>query len=516
MGRTKWPRYLAPAAALVVLAAGCADPGSGGDDNGDSEPVSGGTLRIAMSEIPPAQADPAQHLGRPAVLIWPAFYDALTSIDSDGEVEPWLAESWEPTSDTVWTFELRQDVEFSNGEPFNADAVVKAADEILFGYGAEAPVRTNLLSTVVEVRATGEHSVEFETEAPDPLLPKRVAQFYPLPPVYFDQVGQEGFASAPIGTGPFVVDSWDPGRVRMSKNPTSWRPARVDNLEFIEIAESNARRAALMSGQVEIAYDLPSTDVAELEAAGVDVHIGDDPRVRSIAFFASKEGTPVASPEVRLALNYAVNMEQIVETFFAGRAPIASQAATANASGYNSDLQPYPYDPDRARQLLEQAGYPDGFEMAIEVTATTDLDKSLYEAVAQDLRQVGVVAELREIPFAEWRDKLYSAGWEGDAFSFSIAFDPTFDVSRGYQNLGCDVPHSFFCDEEVTAMVRDADTMVDLEQRAQLLRDAQAVAYENPPAIFMEQRVMFIGVTGVADFESTNMIIPWHSVAVVG
>lgn len=511
MGRTMRPKYLVPAVALVVLAAGCSQADSDGDD--DAAAGDGGELRIAMSEIPPAQADPAQHLGRPAVLIWPAFYDGLTYINSDGEAEPWLAVSWEPTSSTVWTLELREDVEFSNGEPFDADAVVKAADEVLFGYGAEAPVRTNLMSTVVDVRANGTHTVEFETEDPDPLLPQRVAQFYPLPPAYFDEVGPEGFASAPIGTGPFVVDEWSPGRVSMSKNPTSWRPASVDKLEFIEIAESNARQAAVVSGQVEIAYDISPSDVAAVESAGVEVHIGADPRVRTIAFFANKEGTPVASPEVRLALNHAVNMEQIVETFFSGLAPIASQAATSNANGYNSDLQPYPYDPEQAQALLADAGYPDGFEMSVEVVASTDLDKSLYEAVAQDLRDVGVDVELREIPFAEWREKLYSAGWDGDAFSFSIAFDPTFDVSRGYRNLGCDVPHSFFCDEEVTSMVREADSMVDLQARSELLRQAQATAYDNPPAIFMEQRVQFIGVQGVEGFDSVNLIIPWHSIS---
>ncbi len=510
MGRRTWPRHLVPLAALVLLVAGCAGDGDGGDD----PTPGGGEIRIAMSEIPPAQADPAQHLGRPAVLIWPAFYDGLTFVDRDGVAQPWLATSWEPTSDTVWTFQLREGVQFSNGEPFNAAAVVKAADEILFGYGAEAPVRTNLLPTVAAVRAVSDYVVEFETKAPDPLLPQRLAQFYPLPPQYFDQVGPEGFASAPVGTGPFKVDEWTPGRVTMSRNPTSWRPATVDRLVFIEIAESNARRAAVMSGQVEIAYDISPEDVAQVEGSGATVHIGDDPRVRTIAFFAKKEGTPVADAKVRLAINYAVNMEKIVEVFFAGKAPVASQAATSNAVGYNSNLQPYPYDPDKARQLLAEAGYPDGFDMVVEVVASTDLDKSLYEAVAQDLRAVGINAELREIPFAEWRDKLYSAGWEGDAFTFSIAFDPTFDVTRGYQNLGCDVPHAFFCDEQVTAMVRQAATMVDTEARAQLLRDAQALAYENPPALFMEQRVMFIGVRGLDGFESTNMIIPWHQLSV--
>ncbi|MPZ28993.1 MAG: hypothetical protein GEV12_21995 [Micromonosporaceae bacterium] len=509
MGQLVRPRYWMSLVVLTVVVTGCT--GAPSDDS-----AGGGAVRVAIAELPPAQADPAQHLGRPAVLIWPAFYDGLTFIDSAGDPEPWLATGWELTEPTVWTFQLKEGVEFSNGEPFDAASIVKAADEILFGYGAEAPVRLNLLPTVTDVRAVSDQVVEIETEDPDPLLPKRVAQLYPLPPEYFDEVGSEGFAAAPIGTGPYVVDDWSPGRVTMSANPSSWRPGQVDTLEFIEIPESSSRRAAITSGQVEIAYDISPTDVEDVEAGGVEVHIGTDPRIRTIAFFQRREGSPVASADVRLALNHAVNMQQIIDTFYAGRAPIASQAATSNATGYNDQLSPYAYDPELAQDLLADAGYPDGFPMSVEVVASTDLDKSLYEAVAQDLRAVGVEVELREIPFAEWREKLYSAGWESDAFSFSIAFDPTFDVSRGYQNLGCDVEHAFFCDETVTDMVRQADSMVDADARAALLRDAQEVAYDNPPAIFMEERVELIGVQGVAGFETVNLIAPWHSIAVAG
>ena len=475
-----------------------------------------GVIRVAIAELPPALADPAQHVGKPATNIWPAFYDGLTIISADGDPEPALATEWEATSDSTWEFTLREGVTFSNGEPFDADAVVAAADNILFGYGSDGLVRSNLLPNVVEVNAVDEHVVEFVTEGPDPIMPKRVAQFYPLPPAYFDEVGPEGFAQEPIGTGPFAVTSWEPGRVEMEAFTDSWRPPRVERLEFIELPDSTSRRQALLSGQVDIALELDPADTSELEAQGMTVNIAADPRLRMIALFEENEDSPVHSREVRQALNYAIDKQALIDTFVNGAAPVATQVATSNSTGYNPELEPYPYDPDQARTLLAEAGFPDGFDMLIEVVGRTESDRAIYEAIANYLADVGVDAEVRSIEFAEWREKLFSAGWEGDGFSFSVAFDPLFDISRSWPNVTCWSETPFFCDDEMTPVQDEAAAELDPDRRLELLQQISAMMRDNPPGILIDERVQVDGLSGIEGFNNPNLIVNWDELELSG
>lgn len=514
--KTRSGRGLVPVLLLSLLAAACQGrtdgAGPGSSETGGSE--TGGTIRVGIAELPPAMGDPAQHVGKPATNIWPAFYDGLSFINAEGEPEPALATEWQATGDTTWEFALRDDVAFSNGEPFNADAVVTAADNILFGYGSDALVRTNLLPTVTAVRAVDDFTVEFTTAEPDPLVPKRVAQFYPLPPAYFAEVGPEGFAQQPVGTGPFAVESWDPGRVVMTAFEESWRPPKVDRLEFIELPESTARRQALLSGQIDIAQEISPEDIPDVEASDATVVVGADPRVRMIGLFEEKEGSPVQSQEVRQALNYAVNKEELIDTFVNGVAPIATQVATENSTGYNPDLDPYPFDPDRARELLAEAGYPDGFDMLIEIVGRTESDRAIYEAIANYLADVGVNAEVRSIEFAEWREKLFSAGWAGDAFSFSVAFDPVFDISRAWPNITCQAAQPFFCDPEVTPLQEEASGELDPERRRELLFEIAELTHDNPPGILIDGRVQVDGLRGVQNYENPNLIVNWDELTI--
>ena len=429
-------------ATWVVLATSC----TGGTDeealrsgatpgNPAADSTQHGTVRIAARRLAPAAADPSSHLGEPAIFVWSAFYDGLTIITADGAVEPWLATSWELTSPTTWQFTLRDGVEFSNGEPFNALAVHTAAEHILFGYGADNMVRNSLLPDIVAVNVIDDATVEFVSEVPDPLVPKRVAQFYPLPPAYFAEVGPQYFALHPVGTGPFVVELWDVNRVELRANPKSWRPPRVTALEFIEMPDSTSRRQAILSGQVHLAQQLIPDDIPELRSAGIDIAIAADPRVRILAFVA-RDGSPLRSKKVRLALNHAVNKEAIVNALLAGVTPIATHVATHTTAGFDPNRPPYRYDPDFARQLLAEAGYEQGLDLVMEVVASTHTDRLIFQAIAADLADIGVDTQLRVVEFEQWRFQLFSGEWKGDLFLWSVAMDPLLDVdSTGRCNI---------------------------------------------------------------------------------
>ena len=494
------------------------DTGTGTDSRTGRTAVSGtavsgtGTVRIATRRLPQAAADPAAHIGQPAIYVWPAFYDGLTFITESGNVVPWLATSWENTSDTTWVFRLRDEVAFSNGEPFDAWAVQAAADNILFGYGAHKLVRSSLLPDVVAVNVVDELTVEFVTGRPDPLLPKRVAQFYPLPPEYFAAVGPEAFAQRPVGTGPFVVESWDVNEVLMRANPNSWRPPMVQALDFVEMPDSTTRRQAILSGQVHIAQHLVPDDIPELEAAGIEITVAAEPRVRVISFVA-RDGSPLQSSKVRLALNHAVNKDAIVNALVGGVAPVATHIATRSTAGFDPSRKPHAYDPPLARRLLQEAGHAEGLDFLMEVVATTHIDRLVFQAIAADLADVGVNVRLRVIEFEQWRRQLFTGQWKGELFSWSVALDPVLDITRAFPYLSCEHPKPAFCDRQLTDLLGQLALEFDPDTREAILDQVFDRMHANPPAILIYELVQIDGLRGINGFANPNLFVVWDQLS---
>lgn len=480
----------------------------GGDLPGTAaESRDGRIVRVAMRRLPPAMADIAAHSGQPSIDIWPAFLDALTFIDADGSTQPWLATEWRLVDDTTWRFRLREGVRFSNGEPFDARAVQTSVDNVLFGYGATNLVRHSLLPTVAGARIVDSHTIEITTSAPDPLLPRRLAQFYPLPPAYFAEVGPRGFARKPVGTGPFMVTSWDVGIVRTRVNPHAWNPPRVDGVDFLEIPDITARRQAIESRQVNIAQYLSPDDILDLEPLGIGTVQVPEPRIRLVVFVA-REGSPLRSVLVRRALNHAVNREAIVKYLLAD-APVATQVGIRAMEGFDTSLAPFRYDPTLARKLLAEAGYPDGLSLTAEVLASTNTDRLVFEAVAADLRDVGVELELRTVEFERWRANLLSGNWKGDLYTWSAAIGPLFDVSRIWEYMSCERPRPPFCQPEISRLIEQRSREMDPGRRAELMARANALLQEDPPAILLHELTAVNGIQGVKNYEVHNLVVRW-------
>lgn len=496
------------AALAVALTVACGADRPADPARGTIQPPDDGVVRIASRRLPPGLANPAAHSGQPSIDIWPAFYDGLTFIDAEGQTQPWLAEGWTLLSPTKWRFTLRQDVSFSNGEPFDAHAVQMAVDNVLLGYGATDLVRNSLLPTVKGARVIGTFEIEIETHAPDPLLPKRVSQFYPLPPEYFREVGHREFARRPIGTGPFVVEDWGVGRVTMRANPDSWRPPRVSGLEFIEIPDPTARRQAIESGQVHIAQYLSPEDIRDLSVRGIDMRTSPEPRLRMLVF-VDREGSPVRDRRVRLALNHAIDRAAIVRHLLSDSTPIATQIGVRASEGFDPSIEPYSYDPELARHLLAEAGYPDGFDLVVDVLAVTNTERTVMEAIAADFRDIGVRARLQTMEFERWRANLLSGNWRNDMFTWAVALDPLYDITRAWQYLSCDSPRPPFCQREVSDLIARRATEMDPDTRLALMKEANRLLHEDPPVVLVHEISQVTGISGLQDYEVHNLIVRW-------
>lgn len=495
------------AAALVISACGGSDDDGGGGGGSD-------TLRVGVQALPPGQGNPFSALGSPSIYTWAAMFDGLTQVNSNGEAKPALATKWESTSPTEWTFTLREGLTFSNGEKLDSAAVVSTFAYLHSDEGKDTVVGKELLKITSAV-TNDDLSLTFTTAKPDPTLPNTIASMYIVAPKAWQDLGPDGFAAKPVGSGPFKVDSWDPGKVTFSAFTGSWRKPKVTKLVVTELAEPASRVQALQSDQVDLALGLAPDQIATIEGSGDKVQISPAPQVMSLAFIGTKKDSPLADQKVRQALNYAVDKQSIVDNLLAGEAKPAGQGATPAAFGYDPDLEPYPYDTAEAEKLLGEAGYGDGFKLTAEVvTGTFPADAEIYQAMKADLAKVKVDVTLKQIKFSEWLDKYISGSWTVDAFGLSWNTVPALDARRPYGFFSCEKKPAFFCDESVMPLLDKADQELEPDKRKQALHDLAQKVHDNPPALFLVEQIDLNGTAGnLSGYRNDNRFLAYHEMS---
>ncbi len=446
-------------------------------------------LVIALTTQPNA-IDNANSAERNASNVSQQIFDPLVWINDDLEFEPALAESWTVSDDGLrYTYKLREDVVFHNGEPFNADAVVfswevqKQPENAYFNYYERA----------AEVNKIDEYTVELVAQESNALFLGLTGAIWAfVPPKYYSEVGLTGFSQDPIGTGPFMLTEWVRGdRIVLDRNPNYWREGypKVDRIIFRPITESSTRAAAIQTGEVDIVSRLSPVEAASLEGVdGVNVIEYPTNRVYYIAFnnLTSGVGQPTEDPRVRQALNHAVDVDGVIGALFDGKGVRATGLITAADFGYNDALAPYSYDPDRARELLAEAGYPEGFDIgfACPSGAYTNFEQ-VCEAVAAQLGEVGVNASLDIIESGAYWDleadkqlpPLFGDSW-------SNSNPEGWDRLQGAMG-GQAASYSAWSDPVVDSLLVEILATPDDNARADLYRQLQQQMYNDPPFIYL-------------------------------
>ncbi|MEQ9444760.1 MAG: ABC transporter substrate-binding protein, partial [Rhodospirillaceae bacterium] len=386
--------------------------------------------------------------------IWSALYDPLTFVSADGDLIPWLATAWQQTSPTTWTFTLRDEVLFSNGVRFDARAVVSAVDFLTSPDGRATPVGRDL-ETLASARVLSPLSVELTTHAPDPLLPRRLWLLRIVEPGQWREKGPEQFGRDPVGTGPFTLAEAGAATGVLRKAPASWRQVSFDGVEIVSITEASSRRFALETGRVDVAMNALSPDEFEaLELAGGSVSTERIPAVVSMIFNTVRD-TPFRDQRVRQAVTLAVDRETLVAILLGGKTVVPGQPATRGMFGYNPDINPLPFDPDKAKALLTEAGYEDGFAFVMEMPSATVLYVDAFQKVASDLRAIGVDMAVRQLPPVVFLDRIQTGAWEGDAFAWPF-FSPITDALYPLRYHSCLWHAPWYCDQTASAEIEVA------------------------------------------------------------
>lgn len=473
-------------------------------------------IRMATYALPPGKGNPFSQTNLPAILVWPAVLEPLTVMGDSGEVQPWLATAWHAVDEFTWRFRLREGVYFSNGERFDAHAVVAVFDW-LSSPAAATQMMAGEVRNISGVRAISSHEIEITTHTPDIMLPRALTVVRMVPPAYWYEVGPAAFSERPVGTGPFIVEEWSTLRVRMRAWPGSWQPPRVEGLEILELPDAPARIQGIQSRALDIALQLSPDDAPAVRVADAALHPAPAGSIIGLSFILTRP-SPLSDVRVRRALNMAVDTHAIVRELFHGTTHVATQHASRHAFGYHPGLDGYPYDPDAARALLTEAGYPDGFHFVAQVVIGAGAnDSAVYQQIAASLREIGVTLELRIMPTQLLLRNIFTGEWRSHAFGMDYGAAPFLDAWRPFRIHSCLWAQPWFCDESLTPLIESVRTTFDLERRREGMHTLLEAYHAAVPSIPVYEVMRYDAVSSrVQNFRNTFGVINFHELELAG
>ncbi|MCL6558965.1 MAG: ABC transporter substrate-binding protein, partial [Firmicutes bacterium] len=343
------------------------------------------------------------------------------------DVQPCLAESWRVSADgREWIFHLRKNVFFHDGTPFNAEAVRFSIERQLTRRDSgKMPYASFTFGPIEEILTPDPYTVKFVLKYPYAPFLRNLAMAASAPIVSPSAVQSSGEDFKPVGTGPYVFESWHNGKLVLKANKSYWGDApRHDRLIFRVIRQSRFRALALKLGMVDIIEGIEPADARYLEQNGVPVLRRPGMDINYMGFYTDKK--PFDNPSVRKALNMAIDKEHIVSILYKANAFPAKGPLPPGVPGYNENLRSFPYDPEGARKILKSAGFSDGLTITL-ITYENPRPYNpaggvkLAETVREDLAKVGVNAHIKSYTWEKYKEALLNR--EGDAFFYGWTGD---------------------------------------------------------------------------------------------
>lgn len=471
-------------------------------------------MRMGMSSLPLSLGNPLRTGATPTIYFTPALFDGLTRITREGELLPWLAVSWEAKDSNTWSIRLRDDVTFSNGTPLTAEALAYTVNYLASEDSLKESLRREIPAFKSAV-AVDDLTLEITTVEPDPLLMRSLTILPAIDHVQWQRLGREGFAREPVGTGPFKIESWEPATAHMVAAPTSWRPPKVDRLEVLAIPDKSARIQALQSNRIDLAIEFGPEDGVTMDAANLKVERWIAAENSALSFVLTrKPDMPLQDVRVREALNLAVNRELLVAALMENATVPANQPVPRAAYGYNPDLPPIPYDLDRARALLKEAGYEDGFTITAFAVNGIGVGGSVLQVMANDYAKIGVQLEIQSLPIQRFLQHLSRNDWpeEVDAFSMTWPVWPSVDSMRALRLHSCLRREPWYCDERIMPQIASAISEWDEAKALAKRQEIMAWYRDQYPAVYIFEAAQFAGLRpNVTGFAMANNIISFET-----
>jgi peptide/nickel transport system substrate-binding protein len=472
--------------AVVVFLSGC----------GGSEPDTGPkqadkTIVVGIKQSIDS-LDPALYRDRVSETVVRNMFDGLVTRTPDMEIVPEIAESWENPSPTEWVFKIREGVTFHNGDPLTADDVVYSFERILKpgSIDGQSSPRTGMVGPMERVEKLDEYTVKFIFKEPWPIFLRILPHHQIVPKKYIEEHGSAYFAQNPIGAGPFrfvrgsldeeiVMERYD-DYYGGSPDLPPVGPAPAKTAVFKILPETATRVSALQAGEVHIVHAIPPHLVEQLTAdPNVEVKTATGTRVFFLELNVTKK--PLDDVRVRRAINHAINWDSIIDNVLEGYAIRSPGPAIPGSFGYNDQIKGYEYSPDKARQLLAEAGQAGGFNLIIDCESEF---KDVTEAIAQQLNEVGIEATVRvwdggvlKPLLREGERQAAFGSWGNSTMEPYDLFEPKLSPKeRGN--------YSQYSSPEFDALLARASVTTDEAARAEIYRQIQQLIFDDAPWAF--------------------------------
>jgi peptide/nickel transport system substrate-binding protein len=449
------------------------------------------------------------------------IYEPLVGRDANLKLTPALATSWRQTSPTVWRFELRKGVKFHDGAPF-------IADDVLFSFeraGADGSDMKSYVNDIKEVRKVGDSVIEIETKAPFPILPDVISLLF----IMNKKWAEDNQATRPVdrrkgienaasfranGTGPYRLRERQPNiKTAFVRNGNYWGKieGNVINVEYTPIGNDSTRVAALLSGQVDVIEPVPLQDVARINASGKTkvmqgpelrtIFLGMDQKRDELLYSNVKGKNPFKDKRVRQAFYQAIDINGIQRTVMRGASKPTALMVGPGINGFDDAMNTrLPYDPEAAKKLLADAGYPNGFEVALNCPNDRYVnDGAICQAVAANLARVGVKINLQAETKGTYFPKIlrrdtsfYMLGWTPGTYDSHNALNALMrcvdDKGSGQFNLGS------YCNPKVDELTLKIQSETDKPKRDALIKDAFKLHTDDIGHLPLHQQALAWGV----------------------
>lgn len=474
------------------------------------------TLRIGLS-ADVSSLDPHYLNIAPNVAFSSHLFDALVHVDPDGKLVPGLATEWRTIDETTWEFRLRRGVKFHDGSEMTAEDVLYSLDRPALLTASPGPF-TSYTKQIAGKKAVDRYTIQLRTAAPYGPLPLDLSTIFIVSKKSAHRARSRDFdtGKALVGTGPFRFGAFRRGEaIEVIRNDDYWgRAAAWEKVRFRIITNDAARLAALLAGDVDLIENVPTANLSGL-ASHPRVRLTQriswrtlfwhaDQRVRSSPFITDKSGNPLpVNPlrdvRVRRAISKAIHREAIASRTMEGVARPASNIVSPGIFGYHDDLAVEGYDPEGARRLLAEAGYPDGFAMTLHGPNDRYInDEQIVQTVAQLLNRIGIRASVETMPLSVYFSKARAGafsfallGWgtlAGDFALRTLAGTPSSEKGWGTWNWGA------YGNAALDQLIQTSLATVDPAEREPVARKAAAMALQQLAVIPLHHQIATWGM----------------------
>ncbi|MBS1843117.1 MAG: ABC transporter substrate-binding protein [Actinobacteria bacterium] len=461
-----------------------------GSEETPGTPVKGGVLTFARSEDTSPGLNPIGLPTNGSIFVMQQIFDQLVETEGDKEVHPGLARSWESSKDGLhWTFHLRE-AEFSNGEPVTAEDVKWSIEcfanpkiDVSYAFLAES---------IKDVKIDDPKTVTIDLKKVDAPFLYNLAVYAAAirPKKVVEEIGEKEFAQHPVGSGPFMLKQMVVGQqTSLVPNPHYWRKNEpyLEEVVFQYVPDANTRVLKVTSGEAQVANEIPYNQVEQLnEAEGLEVQVQDTYSWSSV--FLNQTKPPLEDEKIRQALNYATPKEAILESVFHGFGEV-SNSNTPKLKFWDSSVQPYPYDLEKAEELMAESSQPNGFKLELWVPGGEPAVVQTAEILKQEWAKIGVNVDI--VP--KETSALISAWIEGKG-GMAATWSPlgnssdtiTDDEIVGLilnPDAGLHSNGTYYDNPKVTKMMTEARETLDENERAQIFSEIQQIALNEAPSV---------------------------------